>query len=64
VTVQTILDTYGFKDLWIHRDNEARELERPKLQHLTHWNHDHTRGVCIDKIYTNFAILGKIKVTT
>jgi hypothetical protein len=26
-TVQTILDTYGFKDLWIHRDNEARELE-------------------------------------
>jgi hypothetical protein len=63
-TVQTILDTYGFKDLWIHRDNEARELERPKLQSLTHWNHDHTRGVPIDRVYTNFAIMGKIKVTT
>jgi hypothetical protein len=63
-TIQTILDTYGFKDLWIHRDDEARELERPKFQHLTHWNHDHTRGVHIDRVYTNFAILGKIKVTT
>jgi endonuclease/exonuclease/phosphatase family metal-dependent hydrolase len=62
--IQTILDTHGFKNLWTHRDNEARELERLKLQHLTHWNHDHTRGVRIDRVYTNFAILGKIKVTT
>jgi hypothetical protein len=22
-TIQTILDTYNFKDLWIHRDNDA-----------------------------------------
>jgi hypothetical protein len=62
--IQEILDTYGFKDLWAHGDNKAREQERPKLQHLTHWNHDHTRGVRIDRVYTNFAIRGNIKVTT
>jgi hypothetical protein len=36
MAIQEILDMYGFKDLWAHGDNEAREQERPKLHHLTH----------------------------
>ena len=28
------------------------------LTHLTHWNHDRTRGVRIDRVYMNFAISG------
>jgi hypothetical protein len=64
MAIQEILDAYGFKDLWAHGDNEAQEQERPKLHHFTHWNHDHTRGVHIDRLYTNFAIHGNIKVTT
>jgi hypothetical protein len=64
IAIQEILDAYGFKDLWAYGDNEAREQERPKLHHLTHWNHDHTRGVRIDRVYANFAIHSNIKVTT
>ena len=26
------------------------------LTHLTHWNHDKTRGVRIDRVYLNFDI--------
>ena len=28
------------------------------LTHLTHWNHDGTRGVRIDRVYLNFTIDG------
>ena len=28
------------------------------LTHLTHWNHDRTRGVRIDRVYLNFTIDG------
>jgi hypothetical protein len=64
MAIQEILDAYRFKNLWAYGDNEAREQERPKLHHLTHWNHDHTRGVHIDRVYANFAIHDNIKVTT
>ena len=28
------------------------------LTHLTHWNHDRTRGVRIDRVYLNFNVDG------
>ena len=28
------------------------------LTHLTHWNHDRTRGVRIDRVYLIFTIVG------
>ena len=28
------------------------------LTHLTHWNHERTRGVRIDRVYLNFTIDG------
>jgi hypothetical protein len=64
MAIQKILDAYRFKNLWVHGDNEAREHKRPKFHHLTHWNYDHIREVCIDRVYSNFANSGNIKVTT
>ena len=32
--------------------------ERDNLSHLTHWNHERTRGVRIDRVYLNFDIVG------
>ena len=34
------------------------------LSHLTHWNHNHTRGARLDRIYANFQIDGVLSVTT
>jgi hypothetical protein len=33
-------------------------------EHLTHWNHEHTRGHCIDRVYANFVIEVEVMVTT
>jgi hypothetical protein len=63
-SVQELLNEWKFKDLWTKESNKAREVERPQLDHLTHWNHDHTRGVCIDRVYTNFVINADVEVTT
>jgi hypothetical protein len=51
--IQTLLNEWRFKDLWTREGNDSRETERNSLEHLTHWNNDHTRGHCIDRIYTN-----------
>jgi hypothetical protein len=63
-SVQELLNEWRLKDLWTKESNEAREVERPQLDHLTHWNHDHTRGVRIDRVYTNFVIKADVEVTT
>jgi hypothetical protein len=62
--IQEFLNDWRFKDLWTKEINEQRELERKNLDHLTHWNHKHTRGVCIDRIYANFNVKVDITVFT
>jgi hypothetical protein len=62
--IQDLLNEWRFKDLWAKGTNEAHEQERPTRDHLTHWNHQHTRGVCIDRVYANFEIKADIRVTT
>jgi hypothetical protein len=42
--IQQLLNAWRLKDLWTREDNEDREPERESLEHLTHWNHKHTRG--------------------
>jgi hypothetical protein len=62
--IQTMVTKWGFKDLWTQESNLSREVERPNLDHLTHWNHDHTRGLRLDRIYANFEIKGTVNVST
>lgn len=61
---QQFLDAWRLKDLWTKESNPAREEERDSLEHLTHWNHEHTRGVRIDRVYANFPIGAEVSVTT
>lgn len=63
--IQELLDKWGLKDAWASSKNTLREQERSNLQHLTHWNAEHTRGVRIDRTYINFDIKGgKLEVAT
>jgi hypothetical protein len=62
--LQTLLDEWRFKDLWTRESNDSRESERNSLEHLTHWNNDHTRGHRTDRVYANFAIEAEVTVTT
>ena len=49
------MDTQG----WLASpQNPYRNGERDNLSHLTHWNHERTRGVRIDRVYLNFDIVG------
>ena len=56
--VQQLLDKWRLKDGWLHPQNPYRNGERDNLSHLTHWNHERTRGVRIDRVYLNFNIVG------
>jgi hypothetical protein len=62
--IQDVLNDWLFKDLWTRESNEQREAERKTLEHLTHWNHKHTRGVHINKVYANSRIEADITVST
>jgi hypothetical protein len=44
--VQTLFSEWRFKDLWTQEDNDSRETERNLQEHLTHWNHEHTKSLC------------------
>ena len=55
--VQQLLDKWRLKDGWLHPQNPYRNGERDNLSHLTHWNHERTRGVRIDRVYLNFDII-------
>jgi hypothetical protein len=54
--VQTLLSNWRFKDLWTREDNNSRETKKNLQEHLTHWNHEHTRGHHINRVYANFVI--------
>ena len=56
--IQQLLDKWRLKDGWLQHQNPFRNRERDNLTHLTHWNHDRTRGVRIDRVYLNFHIVG------
>ena len=56
--MQQLLDKWRLKDGWLLPQNPHRNKERDNLSHLTHWNHDRTRGVRIDRVYLNFKIPG------
>ena len=56
--VQQLLDKWRLKDGWLHPQNPYRNGERDNLSHLTHWNHERTRGVRIDRVCLNFDIVG------
>ena len=56
--VQQLLDKWRLKDSWLLPHNPHRNRERDNLSHLTHWNHDRTRSVRIDRVYLNFDIPG------
>jgi hypothetical protein len=43
--IQTLLNEWRFKDLWTREGNDSRETERNSLEHLTHWNNDHTESM-------------------
>jgi exonuclease III len=62
--IQELLDKWHLKDMWLSHKNPNREMERASMEHITHWNHDHTRGVRIDRFYANFPIKGKMEVNT
>jgi hypothetical protein len=62
--IQEVLNDWQFKDLWTRESNEQQETERKILEHLTHWNHKHTRKECIDRIYANFRIEANVTVST
>jgi hypothetical protein len=62
--IQEVLNDWQFKDLWTRESNKQREAKRKTLEHLTHWNHKHTRGVHIDRVYANFRIEADITVST
>jgi hypothetical protein len=46
--IQILLNEWRFKDLWPWEGNDSWETKRNLLEHLTHWNNDHTRGHHID----------------
>jgi hypothetical protein len=54
----------ALKDLWAQGGNPHKTREKGSLEHLTHWNAEHTRGVRIDRMYANFHIDGKVEVST
>ena len=56
--VQQLLDKWRLKDGWLQPQNPHKNREMDNLTHLTHWNHDRTRGVRIDRVYLNFTIVG------
>ena len=56
--VKQLLDKWRLKDGWLHPQNPYRNGERDNLSHLTHWNHERTSGVRIDRVYLNFDIIG------
>ena len=56
--VQQLLDKWRLKDGWLQPQNPHKNREMGDLTHLTHWNHDRTRGVRIDRVYLNFTIIG------
>lgn len=62
--IQDYLSANSFSDLWNTHQNTKRDSELHQLKHLTHWNHDHTRGVRLDRIYANFKIVGLLSVKT
>jgi hypothetical protein len=62
--IQEVLNAWQFKDLWTRESNKQREAERKNLEHLTHWNHEHTRGVRIDRVNANFRIEADVTVST
>ena len=62
--IQEYLSANSFMDLWNTFQNNNRDREMDHLSHLTHWNHNHTRGARLDRIYANFQIDGVLNVTT
>jgi hypothetical protein len=62
--IHQLLDKWRLKDLWKLEDNPHRWKETRNLDHLTHWNHEMTRGVRIDRTYSNFMIEGKVEIST
>ena len=56
--VQQLLDKWRLKDGWLTPQNPHRNREGDNLTHLTHWNHERTRGVRIDQVYSNFEMVG------
>ena len=62
--IQEYLSANSFMDLWNTFQNNNRDKEMEHLSHLTHWNHNHTRGARLDRIYANFQIDGVLNVTT
>ena len=56
--VQQLLDKWRLKDGWLTPGNPHRNREGDNLTHLTHWNHERTRGVRIDQVYSNFEMVG------
>ena len=56
--VQQLLDKWRLKDGWMTPGNPHRNREGDNLTHLTHWNHERTRGVRIDRVYSNFEMVG------
>jgi hypothetical protein len=62
--IQEFLNDWRFMDLWTRESNKQQEAERKNLEHLTHWNHKHTRRVCIDRVYANFRIEANVTVST
>ena len=63
--VQELLDKWHLKDMWKDNKNPVRDQEKDNVKHMTHWNWEMTRGVRIDRVYTNFEIEGgHVMVTT
>ena len=56
--VQQLLDKWRLKDGWLTPLNPHRNREGDNLTHLTHWNNERTRGVRIDRVYSNFELVG------
>ena len=46
--VQQLLDKWRLKDGWLTPGNAHMNRKGDNLTHLTHWNHERTRGVRID----------------
>ena len=55
---------WKFKDMWSNKGNTYRVKERANSSHLTHWNHEMTKGVRIDRAYANFLTDMEVSVKT
>lgn len=62
--VLELIYKWRFRDMWSNKENPHRLKERANSSHLTHWNHELTKGVRIDRAYSNFRTDMEISVKT